>query len=61
MIKVYECTAEINMDASKYMTVIVKANTIKKAYKFATEKMKKNGAFFVGPITIKEVSNERIN
>lgn len=41
MIKQWEITAEINMDASRYKTVIVKANTERKARQFAIEKLKK--------------------
>ena len=46
MIKQWEITAEINMDASRYKTVIVKANTERKARQFAIEKLKKRWCIF---------------
>ena len=54
-IKTWECTAEINMDASRHVTVMVKANTERKAKLFATEKIKREGAFFVTNMTAKEL------
>ena len=47
MIKTWEVRAEINMDASRYKTVTVKANTERKARQFAVEKLKADGAFFM--------------
>lgn len=58
MIKQWEITAEINMDASRYKTVIVKANTERKARQFAIEKLKKDGAFFVANISIKQIAQK---
>ena len=55
MIKQWEVTAEINMDASKYKTVTVKANTERKARQFAVKKLKANGAFFVSNISAKQI------
>lgn len=37
----YKVTAEINLDASRHDTVTVKANTERKAVKFAYEKLRK--------------------
>lgn len=56
MIKQWEVTAEINMDASKYKTVTVKANTERKARQFAIKKLKEDGAFFVTNISIKKIA-----
>lgn len=56
MIKQWEVTAEINMDASRYKTVIVKANTERKARQFAVEKLKADGVFFVTNISIKQIA-----
>ena len=53
--KWWEVTAEINMDASRYATVQVRANTERKARIFAEEKMKREGAFFVTNMTVKEL------
>lgn len=54
-IKKWQVTAEINMDASRYMTVVVKANTARKARILAEEKMKRECAFYVTNMTIKEI------
>lgn len=56
MIKMWEVTAEINMDASRYKTVTVKANTERNARQFAIEKLKANGAFFITNISIKQIA-----
>lgn len=53
--KKWKVTAELNMDASHYETVIVKANTERKARIFAEKIFKKNGAFFVTNMTIKQL------
>lgn len=45
--KKWKVTAEINMDASRYDTVVVRANTERKAYIFAEKEFKKRGAFYV--------------
>lgn len=55
MIKRWKVTAEINMDASNYKTVVVKANTERKARKFAENKFRENGAFFITNMTAKEL------
>lgn len=55
MIKHWEVTAEINMDASKYKTVRVRTNTERKAILLAEKKLKEEGAFFVTNITIKKI------
>ena len=49
--KKWKVTAEINMCANRYETVIVKANTERKARIFAEKEFKKNGAFFVTNMT----------
>lgn len=54
--KTWEVTAELNMDASHYETVVVKANTERKARIFAEEAFKKNGAFFVTNMTVKQIT-----
>lgn len=51
-------TAEINMDASRYKTVEVKANTERKARILAEEKLKKDGAFYVTNMRIEEITAE---
>ena len=56
MIKTWEVTAEINMDASRYKTVTVKANTKRKARQFSVEKLKADGAFFVTNFSIKQIA-----
>lgn len=55
MIRTWEVTAEINQDASRHETVIVKANTLMKAKAKGIEKLKANGAFFVWNVQVKEV------
>ena len=60
--KNWKVTAEINMDASKYVSVNVKANTERKAIIIGEEKIKKDyGAFFITNITAKEVEKETKN
>ncbi len=60
--KHWKVTAEINMDASKYVSVNVKANTKRKAIIIGEEKIKKDyGAFFITNITAKEVEKETKN
>ena len=54
----WRCTAEINMDASRHMTVEVRANTERKAKIFAEEKMKKNGAFYATNMVVEEIFDE---
>lgn len=41
MIKRWKVIAELNLDASRHDTVIVEANTERKAVKFAYEKLRK--------------------
>ena len=45
--KKWKVTAEINMDASRYDTAVVRANTERKARIFAEKEFKKHGAFYV--------------
>lgn len=47
MVKVWECTAELNMCAEHIGKVTVKANTERKARIFAEKKFKDQGNFFV--------------
>ena len=49
--KKWKVTAEINMCAEHYETVVVKANTKRKAIIFAEKEFKKNGAFFITNIS----------
>lgn len=57
-IKRWKATAEINMDASRYKTVEVRANTERKARILAEEKLKKDGAFYVTNMKIEEIVAE---
>ena len=43
------------MDASEYRTVVVKANTKRKARQFAVEKLIADGAFYVTNISVKQI------
>ena len=54
-IKRWRVTAEINMDASRYKTVEVKANTERKAKIIAEEKMKRDGAFYVTNMSVEQI------
>ena len=57
--KRWKVTAEINMDASKYVTVNVKANTKRKAIIIGEEKIKKDyDAFFITNISAVEIKEE---
>ena len=56
-IRKWKATAEINMDASRYKTVEVKA-TERKARILAEEKLKKDGAFYVTNMRIEEITVE---
>ena len=60
MIKRYWVVCEVNMDASKYIKQIVKANTQRKAEEFAVKKLYKEGYFFVKLISCEEMKNEDI-
>ena len=55
-IKRWRVTAEINMDASRYKTVEVKANTERKAKILAEDKMKREGAFYVTNMRIEQIT-----
>lgn len=57
-IRKWKATAEINMDASRYKTVEIKANTERKARILAEEKLKKDGAFYVTNMRIEEIIAE---
>ena len=54
-IKRWRVTAEINMDASRYKTVEVKANTERKARILAEAKLKREGAFYVTNMSAEEI------
>lgn len=54
-IKRWRVTAEINMDASRYKTVEVKANTERKAKILAEDKMKREGAFYVTNMSVEQI------
>ena len=56
MIKKWKVSAECNMDASDYRTVVVKANTERKAQILAEEKLKKDGVFAVTNLRVEEIS-----
>lgn len=53
--KKWKVTAEINMCAENYESVIVEANTERKARMFAEEKFKKNGAFFITNMSVERI------
>lgn len=53
-IKTWIVTAEVDMDASRYDTVIVKANTERKAKILAEDAFKKRGHFFVTNLKIRK-------
>lgn len=53
--KIWEVTAELNMNASHYETIIVKANTERKARVLAEDAWKKIGVFFVTNMTVREL------
>lgn len=57
-IRRWRVTAEINMNASRYEAVEVKANTERKARVLAEQKFKNNGAFFVTNMRIEEILAE---
>lgn len=52
-IKKWIVTGQVNMDASRYDTVTVKANTERKARILAEEEFKKKGYFFVTDLKIR--------
>lgn len=55
-IKRWKVSAEINMDASRYKTVEVKANTERKARILAEKKIKNEyGAFYVTNMNVEEI------
>ena len=55
MIKKWKVSAECNMDASDYRTVVVKANTERKAQVLAEEKLKQNGVFMITNLRVEEI------
>lgn len=57
----WEVTAELNMDASNIKSIIVKANTQRKAHIIAEDKLKKDGAFFVRIEHIKKVEENNVH
>ena len=57
--KTWEITAELNMDASHYESIIVKANTKRKARIIGEEKFKSRpDVFFVTNLSVKEVEDK---
>ena len=56
MIKTWKVTAECNMDAADYRSVVVKANTERKAQILAEEKLKQNGVFMVKNFRVEKIS-----
>lgn len=58
MIKIWKVTAEVNMDASSHKSMIVTANTKKKAIKIAQEKLKSDGAFCSFIENIEEIEGD---
>ena len=58
--KTWEITAELNMDASHYESIIVKANTERKARIIGEEKFKsRSDVFFVTNLSVKELKDEK--
>jgi hypothetical protein len=58
IMKKWKVTAEINMDASKYVSVIIEANTENKARIKGINKIKEDGAFHVSNISIIELKEK---
>lgn len=56
MIKKWKVTAELNMNAQHYETVIVKANTERKALIFAENEFMRQGAFYVTNMSAEQIS-----
>lgn len=56
--KRWKVTAELNMDASHYESMVVEANTKRKARLFAEKAFKENGNFYVTNITVKLLSDK---
>lgn len=56
--KKWKVTAELNMNAQNYQTVIVKANTERKAAMFAEEAFKRIGAFYITNLTVERIEKE---
>ena len=58
--KTWKVTAELNMDASHYESIIVKANTERKARIIGEEKFKsRSDIFFVTNLSVKELKDEK--
>ncbi len=55
VMKHWKVTAEINMDASDYRSVIVSANTERSAMKMAEKSFRNNGAFHIAHMSTKEI------
>ena len=53
--KTWKVTAELDMCAEHYESVIIKANTKRKAIIFAEEYFKKNGAFFITNLSVEQI------
>ena len=60
MVRTWKVTAECNMDASDYRTVVVKANTERKAQIFAEQKLKQKGVFMITNLRLKEINESEI-
>lgn len=58
MIKSWCVICEVNMDASHEIKMIVKANTQRKAKIFATNRLYKEGYFFVKLVSCEEMIKE---
>lgn len=56
--KKWKVTAELNMNAQNYQSVIVKANTERKAKIFAEKAFEKNGAFYITNLTVEQLNEE---
>lgn len=54
--KTWKVIAELNMNASHWITFIVTANTERNARKHAEAKLKKDGAHLFHIISIKEIT-----
>lgn len=58
--RTWEVNAELNMNASNRKTIIVKANTERKARIKAEEKFIKDGAHWVWDMRVKEIKESEV-
>ena len=58
MVKSWCVRCQVNLCAEKKVKVIVKANTERKARIFATDKLKKDGYFFVKVLSCEEITED---